>query len=59
MVNRFLSWTLPESVSSDLCVTNSNYRYPRSGTNLLSGHEARAMLEHVLGITSGRDGEAG
>lgn len=50
MVQRFLAWPLPDSVFADLCAT----RRPepgerRSGTNLLSAIEARAMLEHVAG----------
>lgn len=49
MVNRFLSWPLPESVNSDGCVVAVNYPHPRYGTNLLTANEARQMLEHVLG----------
>ena len=52
MVNRFLRWPLPMSVSSDLCVTKremeSSYPPKRIGTNLLTADEARAMLEYVL-----------
>ena len=55
MVDRFLSWPLPESVCSDGCVTERDYctkrGYPRgarSGTSLLTADEARQMLEHVL-----------
>lgn len=49
LVNRFLAWPLPASVCSDLCVTDRDYKFPRSGTNLLNAVEARAMLEYVLG----------
>lgn len=49
MVDRFLAWPLPKSVCSDQCVTDNNYPNSRSGTNLLTATEARAMLEHVLG----------
>ena len=49
-VDRFLAWPLPQSVCSDLCATDSNYKFPRSGTNLLTANEARQMLEHVLGF---------
>jgi hypothetical protein len=59
MVNRFLSWPLPESVNSDVCVTKDyGQRYgfvplpQRTGTNLLTADEARQMLEHVLGSTT-------
>lgn len=48
MVNRFLSWPLPASVCSDLCVTRTDYPHSRIGTNLLTADEARQMLEHVL-----------
>lgn len=48
MVDRFLSWPLPKSVCSDLCVTSQEYPHPRCGTNLLTAVEARQMLEHVL-----------
>lgn len=47
MVNRFLTWPLPESVCSDLCATMRGAPH-RSGTSLLSAEEARQMLEHVL-----------
>jgi len=49
MVTRFLSWPLPKSVCSDLCVTNRDYKFPRFGTSLLTADEARTMLEHVFG----------
>lgn len=55
MVNRFLSWPLPKSVCSDLCVTDNAYKFPRFGTSLLAADEARAMLEYVL---SGAPGSA-
>jgi len=53
MVDRFLSWPMPDSVCSDGCVTQRNYGkaqgWPkRSGTNLLTADEARQMLEYVL-----------
>jgi hypothetical protein len=52
LVDRFLAWPLPESVCSDLCVTDRKYKFPRSGTNLLTADEARAMFQHVLkGLT--------
>jgi hypothetical protein len=57
MVNRFLTWPLPKSVDSDVCVTKDygqrsgiiNVSPNRTGTNLLTADEARQMLEHVLG----------
>ena len=52
LVNRFLSWPLPDSVCSDLCVTDiewsKKYSYPRSGTNLLTAAEARQMFEYLF-----------
>jgi hypothetical protein len=49
LVDRFLSWPLPQSVCSDLCVTDRSYKFPRSGTNLLTADEARQMIEYLLG----------
>jgi len=49
MVNRFLSWRLPDSVCADGCAVAINYPHPRYGTNLLTADEARQMLQHVLG----------
>ena len=47
LVDRFLSWPLPDSVCADKCA--SIQRYPhRTGTNLLSAVEAGAMIEHLL-----------
>ena len=48
LVSRFLAWPLPASVCSDLFVTDRDYKFPRSGTNLLTADEARAMIEYVL-----------
>jgi hypothetical protein len=48
MVNLFLAWPLPQTVCSDLCATDSAYKFPRSGTNLLTADEARQMFEHVV-----------
>lgn len=48
MVSRFLRWPLPSSVCADPCATIYNYNGTRTGTNLLSETEARAMLEYVL-----------
>lgn len=50
MVQRFLSWPLPAGVCSDLCVTDRDYKFPRSGTNLLTAAEARQMVRHLLGL---------
>lgn len=47
-VDRFLSWPLPKSVCSDLCVTKLAYPHGRYGTSLLTADEARQMLEYVL-----------
>jgi hypothetical protein len=57
MINRFLSWPLPDSVCSDLCVTQRDYGkaqgWPkRVGTNLLTADEARQMLEYVLSLSA-------
>lgn len=47
MVDRVLAWPLPDTVCADLCATQSGAPN-RSGTNLLTASEARAMLEYVL-----------
>ena len=49
LIDRFLAWRLPASVCSDLCVTDRDYKFPRSGTNLLTADEARQMLDYLLG----------
>jgi hypothetical protein len=56
LVDRFLSWPLPESVCSDLTVTFPG-RPHRTGTNLLTAIEAKQMLEHVLAGAAPRVGE--
>ena len=49
LVDRFLSWPLPDSVCSDTCVTERNYgKAQRIGTNLLTADEAKQMLEYLL-----------
>lgn len=50
LVDRFLSWPLPKTVCSDLCVSEAHYKFPRSGTNLLNADEARQMIEHLFQI---------
>ena len=47
LVDRFLSWPLPDSVRSDDCATTQGYP-GRTGTTLLTANEARQMLEYVL-----------
>lgn len=56
LVDRFLAWPLPPTVCSDLCVTDRDYKFPRSGTNLLNVDEARQMIEYLLAPASA-DGE--
>jgi hypothetical protein len=48
LVDRFLTWELPKTVCSDLCVTDRSYQYSRTGTSLLTAEEAKQMLMHVL-----------
>lgn len=61
MVSRFLSWRLPADFSPDCGISfkgESDYDHPQfgrtkhepTGTNLLHAGQARAMLEHVLGV---------
>ena len=47
MIDRFLTWPLPESVCADLCATSPGWSN-RIGTNLLTATEAKQMLEYVL-----------
>lgn len=54
MVDRFLTWELPESVHVDQCATMQGITR-RTGTNLLSAIEARAMLQHVVGDLTNHD----
>lgn len=55
LVDRFLAWPLPKSVSSDTCVTVPEYQSPRSGTNLLTADEARQMIEHLFANETQRE----
>lgn len=49
MVDRFLSWELPESVCVDgICTRVATPGEHRTGMNLMTHAEARQMLEHVL-----------
>jgi hypothetical protein len=50
MVDRFLSWKLPQTLVSDTCVVIHDFPHPRYGTNLLSATEARQMIEHILSV---------
>lgn len=48
MTNAFLRWPLPPSVCADGCASMSDYRHPRSGTNLLTHPEAKQMFREVV-----------
>lgn len=48
LVSRFLAWPLPVDVAVDPCAMALDYP-GRTGTNLLTAEQAKAMLEHVLG----------
>jgi len=50
MVNRFLSWKLPDDFAPDAGITFEPSRDWPIGTNLFTAQQARAMLEHVLAI---------
>lgn len=52
MVDRFLSWPLPETVCADPCAAMHGTPH-RSGTTLLNATEAEAMFLHVLGQPRG------
>lgn len=57
MVNRFLAWKLPADFNPDGGVSKRDGATP-VGTNLLTAVQARAMLEHVLGVTTAADAHA-
>ena len=50
LVDRFLCWPLPESVSCDPCACVPGSSPHRVGTNILTAYEARKMLEYVIGL---------
>jgi len=52
LVDRFLSWPLPATVSCDLCAVSNPSGGQRAGTNLLTADEARQMVEFILGTVS-------
>lgn len=62
MVDRFLSWKLPENFSPDGGIMFDpdgakkldprNLRYEPYGTNLLDANQAEEMIRHVLGMPS-------
>lgn len=47
MIDRFLSWPLPESLCSDHCASMPGYPH-RTGTNLMTAEQAKEMLDYVL-----------
>ena len=52
LVDRFLSWPLPDNFSPDAGVyfkPPSHMANWPTGTNLLTAEQAKAMLQHVLG----------
>lgn len=59
MVSRFLAWRLPDNfgpdgyVKFDSVTAKRNNSWP-TGTNLLDGQQARAMLEHAIGESQPR-----
>lgn len=56
MVTRFLGWRLPDDFLPDggiAFVKPTNPHLWPVGTNLLTDPQARAMLAHVLGLSSG------
>ncbi len=55
MVDRFLSWRLPNDFAPDCGITFKPVNHPNSwpvGTNLFTADQATAMLEHVLSSPS-------
>lgn len=50
LVDRFLTWPLPDEVCSDSCASVPNTPH-RAGTTLLTAAQAELMLTHVVGPT--------
>lgn len=46
---RFCQTLLPATACADICATDSQYPYARSGTNLLTVAEAEQMMGAVIG----------
>lgn len=49
LVNAFLAWPLPDDVCADAVACKPGAPY-RTGTNLLTAAQARAMFEHCLAL---------
>ena len=49
LAERFCAAPLPDSVCADLIATQPTTTFRRTGTNLLTVDEAKAVLSHVLG----------
>jgi hypothetical protein len=58
MVDAFLAWPLPADVAADAIACKPGAPH-RTGTNLLTSVQARAMFEHCLAVVRAhdRDGE--
>lgn len=55
MVSRFLTWNLPQDFAPDGGVSFKPVNHPNAwpvGTNLLTATQARALLEHVLVVST-------
>lgn len=48
LAQKFCATPLPDGVAADLCATDPHYPHPRTGTNLLSVEQARAMLAALI-----------
>ena len=61
MVDRFLSWNLPDNFAPDAGITYVRPNYPESwpgpsGTNLLDAGQAEAMVRHMIDGLPNADG---
>lgn len=58
MVDRFLSWKLPEDFSPDCGISftpmppNGTTPFGPVGTNLLNAEQAEQMVRHMLGLSA-------
>lgn len=54
MVDAFLAWPLPADVAADAIACKPGAPH-RTGTNLLTSVQARAMFEHCLAVVRAHD----
>lgn len=48
LARRLMAWPIPERMTCDPCMTDPNYPYPRTCTNMIGVEDARKMLEWLF-----------